>query len=75
MSWPKSGEADDSISLCKTDEQCAEAFPADEVAVCGAVYDKYGLSPVDHDGVRDIELIMYGIPGFDNVAQAFLTIF
>lgn len=43
--------------------------------VCSTVYKKYGLDPIDHDDVRNIELIMYGIPGFDNVAQAFLTVF
>lgn len=57
------------------DKDCAEAFPDAEVHICGNVYDKAGLDPVDYDDVRNIELIMFGIPGFDNVAQGFLTIF
>ena len=75
VTWPKSGEADNEIALCKTDVQCAELFPDDDVAICGAVYEKYGVDPVVHDNIRDIELIMYGIPGFNNVAQSLLTIF
>ena len=43
--------------------------------MCGTVYDKYGLDPIEHDDIRNIELIMYGIPGFDNVGQALVTIF
>lgn len=61
--------------LCHTDDQCKAAFPDDDVAICGAVFEKFGLDPIDYDGIRDIELIMYGIPGFDNVGQGFLTIF
>jgi len=61
--------------LCSTDDQCREAFPDDEFAICGTVWEKHGLDPLEHDGIRDIELIMYGIPGFDNVGQGFLTIF
>ena len=33
------------------------------------------MDPADYDDIQEIELIMYGIPGFDNVGQAFLTIF
>lgn len=33
------------------------------------------MDPVNNDDIRNIELIMYGIPGFDNVAQGFLAIF
>ena len=54
---------------------CKAAFPSADVAVCGSVYTATGLDPIDNDGIRDIELIMYGIPGFDNVAQGFLSIF
>ena len=62
--------------LCRDDSQCKEAFPDYEAtAVCGTTWDQFGLDPIDHDGIRDIELIMYGIPGFDNVGQGFLTIF
>lgn len=43
--------------------------------LCGRVYEEYGLDPIEYDDIRNIELIMYGIPGFDNVAQGFLTIF
>ena len=73
--WPKSGEDDDELLLCSEDAQCKEAFPDDDVAICGTVWEKFGLDPIEHDGIRDIELIMYGIPGFDNVGQGFLTIF
>ena len=45
------------------------------MSICGAVYDKYGLDPAEYDGVKDMELLMYDIPGFNNVGQAFLTIF
>lgn len=76
VSWPKLGEDDDSIMLCRDDSQCKDAFPDYEAtAVCGTTWDQFGLDPIDHDGIRDIELIMYGIPGFDNVGQGFLTIF
>ena len=76
VSWPKLGEDDDEIMLCREDSQCKEAFPDYEAtAVCGTTWDQFGLDPIDHDGIRDIELIMYGIPGFDNVGQGFLTIF
>ena len=73
--WTKLGDDGDGPVLCKEDIDCAIAFPDVEVAVCGNVYGATGLDPIDHDGIRDIELIMYGIPGFDNVAQGFLTIF
>ena len=43
--------------------------------MCGAVFEDYKLDPFEVDGVADIELIMYGIPGFDNIGQAFLSIF
>lgn len=75
LEWPKSGEADDEIRLCYTDQQCEDAYKNDEIAVCGSVYEKFGKDPKEYDGIHDIELIMYGIPGFDNIGQAFLTIF
>lgn len=75
QTWSKLGENEDGPVLCKVDADCVSAFPNAEVAVCGSVYGATGLDPIDHDGVRDIELIMYGIPGFDNVAQGFLAIF
>ena len=53
-----------------------DAFPEKgEKAICGTVYETFGKDPLEYDGIRDIEAIMYGIPGFDNVAQGFLTIF
>lgn len=33
------------------------------------------MNPNEYDDISNIELIMYGIPGFDNVAHGFLTIF
>ena len=76
VKWPKSGENDDSgVSLCHTDEQCAEYYPDDDYHKCGAVFIEFGVDPIEYDDIRDIELIMYGIPGFDNVGQGFLTIF
>ena len=56
-------------------EDCKEAFPDATVNLCATVYEHYGVDPDEYDGIRDIELIMYGIPGFDNVMQGFLTIF
>ena len=73
--WTKLGDDEEGPALCKVDADCASLFPDAEVAVCGNVYGATGLDPVDHDGIRDIQLIMYGIPGFDNVAHGFLTIF
>ena len=73
--WEKLGEEDGSVMLCATDADCIDGFPDAKVAICGTVYEKYGLDPIQHDGIRDIDLIMYGIPGFDNVLQAFLTVF
>lgn len=61
--------------LCAVDADCAAGFPDAPVAICATVFDKYGLDPLEVDGIRDIELIMYGIPGFDSVPQGFLTIF
>lgn len=75
MRWPKSGEDDDNLALCATDAQCEGLYPDDEVAICGTVFEKFGLDPMVHDDIRNIELIMYGIPSFDNVFWGFLTIF
>lgn len=72
--WPKL-EDDGSPALCATDAQCAAAFPDAEVAVCGAIFAKAGLNPIEFDDVRNIDLIMYNIPGFDNFVQSILTIF
>ena len=74
--WPKSGDdGDDGPSLCYTDQQCVEAYPDDDYHKCGAVFTEFGVDPIEYDDIRHIELIMYGIPGFDNVGQGFLTIF
>ena len=73
--WEKLGDDGDGPMLCLTDEDCAKEWPDAEFAICGTVYEKTGLDPNDVDGILDIELIMYGIPGFDNVAHGFLTIF
>ena len=75
MIWVKLGDDGDGPTLCLTDEDCAAEWPDKEIAICGTVYDKAGLDPNEVDGIIDIELIMYGIPGFDNVAHGFLTIF
>lgn len=75
LEWRKLGADEDGPVLCEFDSDCAAAFPGAEVALCGTVYKKYGLDPMKHDEIRNIELIQYGIPGFDNVFQAFLTIF
>lgn len=73
--WVKLGDDEDGPVLCQEDADCQLAFPDAEVAICGTVYDKYGLDPIEFDDIRNIELIMYGIPGFDNVGQALITIF
>lgn len=73
--WEKIGEFDDGPSLCADDDHCKTLFPEEDVHICGTVFEKYGLDPIEYDGIRDIELIMYGIPGFDNVGQALLTVF
>ena len=73
--WVKLIDGEDPV-LCATDAFCQETFPdKGEDAVCGTVFEKYGLDPIEYDGIRDIGLIQYGIPGFDNVFQGFLTIF
>lgn len=46
-----------------------------ETAVCGSTWEKAQLDPVRYDNVRQNELILYGIPGFDNYFQAMLTVF
>ena len=54
--------------LCATDSDCLKAFPdKGELAICGTVYKQFGKDPIEYDDIRNIELIMYGIPGFDNV--------
>ena len=73
--WTKLGDDGDGPMLCATDDDCKKEWDKAEVAICGTVYEKAGLNPNDVDGIQDIELIMYGIPGFDNVAHGFLTIF
>ena len=73
--WIKLGDDGDGPVLCLEDADCAFEFPDADVAICGTVYEKAGMDPNEVDGIQDIELIMYGIPGFDNVAQGFLTIF
>ena len=53
-----------------------EAFPdKGDAAICGNVWETFGKDPIEFDNIRNIDLIMYGIPGFDNVFQGFLTIF
>ena len=40
VSWPKLGEDDDAIMLCREDSQCKDAFPDYEAtAVCGTTWD------------------------------------
>ena len=73
VNWEKLG--DDGPVLCFEDADCAAEFPDAEYAVCGTVYEEAGVDPNEYDDILNIELIMYGIPGFDNVAQGFLTIF
>ena len=73
--WEKLGDDGDGPVLCLEDVDCEIAFPEADVAVCGTVYEAANVDPNEVDGIRDIELIMYGIPGFDNGAQGFLTIF
>ena len=76
IEWIKLGEVtgDDPV-LCRRDSDCLEAFPDAITAICGNVYDKYGIDPIKFDNIRNIELVMYGIPGFNSLTQAFLTIF
>ena len=73
--WPKLLDDDGGPMLCLTNSDCAEGFPDAEEAICGTVYEEFGVDPIEYDDIRNIELIMYGIPGFDNVFQGFLTIF
>lgn len=73
--WEKLGDDGDGPALCFEDADCAFLWPDAEFAVCGTVFEAAGLNPNDVDGISDIELIMFGIPGFDNVAHGFLTIF
>lgn len=74
--WEKLGDDGDGPVLCFEDADCLAEFPdAVDYHVCGTVYKEAGVDPNEYDDVLNIELIMYGIPGFDNVAHGFLTIF
>ena len=70
-SWPML----DGPTLCSTDAQCQEAYPDNKDTVCGSVYEKFGKDPKEYDDIRDNDAILYGIVGFDNVFQGYLTIF
>ena len=69
--WPK---FEDLNALCYTNEQCVE-FTGVETAVCGSTWERAELDPVKYDGVRENELILYGIPSFDNFFAALFTVF
>ena len=73
--WFKLGDDGDGPAICATDDDCKAEFPDAPVAICGTVYDKYGLDPIEYDDIRNIELIMFGIPGFNNFGQSLLTVF
>lgn len=67
--WPK---FEDANHLCFEDAQCKVY---NETYVCGNIWEKAGLDPIRYDGVRENELLLYGIPGFDNYFQAMYTVF
>ena len=62
-------------NLCRYDSDCVDKIPVGMPAICGSVWEKAGLDPVLYDGVRANELILYGIPGFDNFGQGLFTVF
>ena len=66
--WPKA-EVD---RLCNSDEMCQVMQSG---TFCGSLWETYDLNPRKYDQVFDNELIFYGIPGFDNFLQAFVTVF
>lgn len=68
--WQKA-EAD---WLCMTDDDCLR-MTGDETSRCGSVYDEAGVDPIKYDDVRNNELIMYGIPNFDNIGHSLVSIF
>ena len=72
--WEKLIDDNGNPVICAKNEDCKKNSNS-YVQICSTVFEKYGVDPIDHDDIRNIELIMYGIPGFDNVAQAFLTVF
>lgn len=78
--YPEDGSApywpmiEDVNQLCHNDEQCRE-FTQNEETWCGSIWEKAGLSPLEYDNVRENELILYGIPGFDNYFQGLYTVF
>ena len=44
-------------------------------AVCGSTWERAQLDPKDYDNVTTNELILFGIPGFDNFLQSLYTVF
>ena len=63
------------MHLCSTDQDCEGLSLSEETAVCGSVYDSYGLDPKEVDQVIDNRLLSYGVSGYDNFSQALLTVF
>ena len=51
-----------------------DKVPLGQPAICGSVWDKAGLDPVEYDDVNDNLTILYGIPSFDNVIDAYTTV-
>ncbi len=67
--------------LCSTDDMCSGspnklgAIDESAVAKCGNVYRDYGLDPVTVDSTRTLEVIQYDIVNFNNLINAFITVF
>lgn len=67
-SWPMT----DYERLCNSDAVCEAYMPG---SVCGSVWEEYKLDPYEIDNVIENETIFYGIIGFDNFWQSFLTVY
>ena len=57
------------------DDASCKTFNPDGVGKCGTVYEAAGLDPLIYDDIINNELVMFGIPGFDQFGQALITIF
>ena len=75
-SWPDSELQIPGLqtNLCRFDSDCVDKVPLGEPAICGSVWDKAGLDPLEYDNVNDNLTILYGIPNFDNVIDGLKTV-
>ena len=73
--WPYAPLKNELLSnQCSMDADCEARVEVGYPAVCKAPWEKDDLDPLIVDNVIDSDALLYGVPGFDNVFQGFLTV-